>query len=147
MKPVIIFDIDGTLADCEHRRYFLNETPPNWKSFNESMVTDCPKRDVVLLYHTLYDSNLYDIILLTGRYEEYRQVTENWLKSWQIPFNEIYMRKDGDNRKDAIIKEEILNILLSEGKQILFTVDDRQQVVDMWRKNGITCFQCDYGDF
>lgn len=44
MKPVIIFDIDGTLADCEHRRYFLNETPPNWKSFNESMVTDCPKK-------------------------------------------------------------------------------------------------------
>ncbi len=57
------------------------------------------------------------------------------------------MRKGKDNRKDAIIKKEILGLLRQEGKEILFAVDDRQQVVDMWRENGITCLQCDIGDF
>ena len=45
------------------------------------------------------------------------------------------------------IKKEILGKLKAENKDILFVVDDRQQVVNMWRDNGITCLQCDKGDF
>ncbi|WP_440616208.1 phosphatase domain-containing protein [Cysteiniphilum sp. 6C5] len=73
--------------------------------------------------------------------------TEQWLIWHEIPFDRLIMRKGKDNRKDAIIKKEILGLLRQEGKEILFAVDDRQQVVDMWRENGITCLQCDIGDF
>ncbi len=146
-KKTVLFDIDGTLADIAHRRVFLDKIPPDWKSFNAEMGEDTPNAPVVSLYQTLWDSGAYDIILVTGRNEQYRKVTEQWLTWNLIEFSRLIMRADKDFRADHIIKEEILHALRAEGKDILFTVDDRQQVVDMWRRNGITCLQCDVGDF
>ena len=57
------------------------------------------------------------------------------------------MRADKDQRPDNIIKGEILDMFRKEGRDIAFAVDDRQQVVDMWRENGVLCLQCDVGDF
>lgn len=84
---------------------------------------------------------------LTFKPYRYRKITEQWLTWNVISFGDMYMRGDNDFRSDHVIKEEILGHLLSRGKRILFVVDDRQQVVDMWRRNGITVLQCDEGDF
>ncbi len=146
MKTVL-FDIDGTLADIEHRRGYLNQEKPDWHAFNDSMGDDTPNVPVVEMYKTLWASGAYEIIVVTGRNERFRQITEQWFTWNEIPFDRLLMRADKDNRADHIIKQEILDRLQAEGKSIAFTVDDRQQVVDMWRKNGITCLQCDVGDF
>lgn len=146
-KPAIIFDIDGTLADIEHRRHHLDEEKPNWHAFNNEMGEDTPNKPIVALYKTLWDSGNYELILVSGRAEEHRKITENWLVWNEIPFERLLMRPLKDFRADYIIKEEILDKLRAEGKEILFTVDDRKQVVDMWRRNGITCLQCAEGDF
>ncbi|MBV1934915.1 MAG: hypothetical protein KUG59_09500 [Parvibaculaceae bacterium] len=63
------------------------------------------------------------------------------------PLLQNFMRPDNDSRADHIIKEEILDKLLAQGAEIEFAVDDRNQVVNMWRRRGITCLQCDYGNF
>lgn len=147
VKKTIIFDIDGTLADIQHRRAFLEQEKPDWKAFNDKMGDDTPNMPVVALYKTLWDSGQYDVILTSGRSEKDRKITEQWLVWNEIPFGRLEMRQDKDSRPDYIIKQEILDRLRQEGKSILFAVDDRQQVVDMWRKNGIACLQCDVGDF
>ena len=146
MKTVI-FDIDGTLADIEHRRGVLDGERPNWHSFNARMGDDTPNLPVVSLYKTLWNSGEYRIEIVTGRNEAFRKVTETWLTWNEIPFTRVTMRADKDQRSDHIIKQEILNAFLAEGHDVAFTVDDRQQVVDMWRRNGIMCLQCDVGDF
>lgn len=146
-KQTILFDIDGTLANIEHRRIYLDQERPDWAKFNAGMGDDTPNQAVVNLYNILWQSDVYEIIIVTGRNEQFRKVTETWFAWNEIPFQRILMRPDRDNRADYIIKEEILDMLLSEGKEIAFTVDDRQQVVDMWRRRGITCLQCDKGDF
>lgn len=143
----VIFDIDGTLADIKHRRVFLDGPRPDWARFNAAMGEDSPNASVVSLYMTLWQSGAYNIEIVTGRNEAFRKVTETWLTWNEIPFNRVTMRSDKDYRADHIIKEEILKQFQKEGLSILFTVDDRQQVVDMWRRNGITCLQCDAGDF
>ena len=84
---------------------------------------------------------------MTGRNEAFRKVTETWLTWNDIEFNRVLMRADKDYRPDNIIKNEILERLKSEGRDIAFAVDDRRQVVDMWRAAGVTCLQCDVGDF
>lgn len=144
---VVLFDIDGTLADIRHRRPLLTQEVPDWKSFNKLMGQDTPNEPVVSLYRSLWNSNSFEIILVSGRNEKYRKITEQWLIWNEIPFGRLLMRMDDDNRSDYLIKKEILGELISEGKKIEFAVDDRQQVVDMWRENGITCFQCDVGNF
>jgi hypothetical protein len=56
------------------------------------------------------------------------------------------MRKDGDFRADYIVKQEILDAHIPKDR-VLFVLDDRQQVVDMWRRNGLMCFQVAEGNF
>jgi len=146
-KKTVLFDIDGTLADIRHRRGFLDGGRPDWSRFNAAMGDDTPNAPVVTLYKTLWETGRFEIILTTGRNEKFRRVTEQWLIWNEIPFGRMIMRNDNDNRADHIIKQDMLELLFSEGAQIEFTVDDRQQVVDMWRRNGITCLQCDVGDF
>lgn len=143
----IIFDIDGTLADIAHRRVFLEGDRPDWNRFNAAMGDDTPNAPIAALYKTLWESGLYRIEIVTGRQEQFRKITETWLTWNEIPFSRVTMRKEKDNRADHIIKEEILAAFIAEGQDIAFTVDDRQQVVDMWRRNGITCLQCDVGNF
>ncbi len=75
-------------------------------------------------------------------------ITEQWLTWNEIPFERLLMRVDGDQRADHHVKQDIHNQITSiEGKTIEFVVDDRQQVVDMWRGNDVLCLQCDVGDF
>jgi len=147
MRPTLLFDIDGTIAKIDHRRPLVTKNKPDWKTFNSLMGDDQPNLPVVTLYKTLWSSNEYEIFLLSGRSEEFREITETWLFWNQIPFKRLIMRRKGDGRADEKIKEEIYLDLIHKNHEILFVVDDRDKVVDMWRRNGVTCLQCDYGNF
>lgn len=144
---VVIFDLDGTLANIEHRRIHLSGSSPDWKAFNSEMGNDTPNTAIVDLYKSLWSTNKYKLIIVSGRSDEFRPFTVQWLTWNEIPFNELIMRDRHDFSQDYMVKEKILNKIRSRGEEIAFVVDDRQQVVDMWRRNGITCLQCDYGDF
>jgi uncharacterized HAD superfamily protein len=114
----ILFDIDGTIADIKHRRVFLELEKPDWESFNSKMGEDVLNRPVAELYKALWDTGKYQLILITGRIEESRKLTEQWLFWNEIPFGRIEMRQDKDYRADYIVKEEILKNLQSEGLDI-----------------------------
>ena len=103
MKTVI-FDIDGTLAEIEHRRVFLEGNRPDWARFNAAMGEDTPNLPIADLYRTLWASGAYDLQIVTGRNESFRKVTETWLTWNEIPFNRVLMRPDKDNRPDNIVK-------------------------------------------
>lgn len=143
----ILFDIDGTLANLNGREKFLKQEKPDWQNFNAKMEEDLPNTPIVELYRALYESKKFEIILVSGRQEKFRKVTQTWLTWHEIPFNTLLMRADKDQQPDQAVKQDILNSLKSQGKEILFTVDDRQSVVDMWRANGITCLQCQKGNY
>jgi hypothetical protein len=87
----------------------------------------------------------FRVLLCTGRPEKFREITDSWLSKHGIKYHEMRMRKDDDVRSDAIIKSELVEDI--EPDQILFVVEDRARVTDMWRQKGVTCLQCDYGDF
>ncbi len=144
---LVIFDLDGTLADIGHRRKNLDPVSPDWKSFNAAMSEDAPNNPVVQLYKTLWSSEDYRLIIVSGRSDEFRAFTERWLVWNEIPFSALFMRKKYDHRPDHIVKEEFLREIRKKWGEVLFVVDDRRQVVDMWRRNGVTCLQCDYGEY
>lgn len=138
----IIVDIDGTLADMRHRRHFVVDGNHDWKSFNESMVMDTPIIPIVTLVTSIASEMEHLIVLVTGRSEEYREHTEEWLQDHYVPYWKLFMRQMNDSRPDHVIKEEILRHLIETHRfKPDLVIDDRQDVVDMWRRNGIITLQ------
>lgn len=142
LRPCIVFDIDGTLADCSHRVHHVNGPRKDWVSFMEGIPDDKPVEQLTMLNAVLKDVN-YPIFLCSGRSEDERDATEAWLKKHRIISDKMYMRKSKDYRADYVIKRELLEEIRADGYEPFLIFDDRQCVVDMWRKEGLFVLQCD----
>jgi len=146
MKRIIVFDIDGTLADCRHRQHHVHGKRKNWPAFNREMVNDTPHDDIIWLMEIFVELDMV-VVIASGRGEENRKETEEWLAK-HVPFHhKLYMRKAKDSRKDSIVKREILDEIRKDFGEPFMVFDDRNQVVDMWREAGIRCLQVAPGDF
>ena len=141
----VIFDIDGTVADITHRRHFVASKPKNWAAFNQTMHMDAPKHDIIAIMDTFRQENA--IIMCSGRGMEWMQVTMDWLGKHGVVYDRLYMRPVKDYRADNIIKKELLDQIIADGFEPWLVFDDRDQVVKMWRENGITCCQVAEGNF
>ena len=146
MTNIVVFDIDGTLANIEHRRSFVATKPKNWKAFNAGIVNDTPHQDIVNLAQVLYMS-FAKIILCSGRGEEHREVTEKQMKSFDVTFEKLFMRPAKDNRQDYIVKVELLQQIRAEFGEPWLWFDDRTQVVNAIRAEGVRVLQVAPGDF
>ena len=136
----VLVDIDGTVADKGTR------SPFDW----HSVGLDTPKWPIINFVKAMWASG-YAIAFFSGRDAVCRPETVAWLNEhfgWQSTNYELFMRPKQDNRKDSIIKQELFERHILGRYGVEFVVDDRQQVVDMWRRTlGLTCVQVDYGDF
>lgn len=141
MSRAVIFDIDGTLADASHRLKHIQNGSHNWDAFFAEAANDPVIEPIRELAH-LFDDQGYRIILVSGRTDKIRGITESWLEQHAIPYHELHMRSEGDYRQDFIVKSELLDAILAAGHDIHLVVDDRPSVVAMWRERGLTCLQC-----
>jgi len=131
----IVVDIDGTLAH--------NSSGRDWYDYHrvgEDTVHGHIK-SILKRYTDIY------ILLVSGRYDNCKEITENWLQEHDIPYSNIFMRKTGDNRCDTIVKQELFEEYIEPFFNVLFVLDDRDRVVRMWRELGIPCLQVAPGDF
>ena len=143
LQKAVIFDIDGTLADNNHRNAF-----EYWKCDKDAPISH------IIDMAKLYSDAGYAIICVSGRNagskrdpREYWVKTSEWLTNNNVPWDTLHMRGHDDFRKDDIVKEEIFWNKIAERYNVKFAVDDRDQVVEMWRRIGVKCLQCDFGDF
>lgn len=145
-RNAIIFDLDGTLCDVLHRRHFVATKPKNWRAWNEGMVNDTPNAAVAYVFNALeyFNNENTDIILVSGRSDDYREKTEEWLSRHQFSYHSLLMRKERDSRCDSIVKGEIADEI-EKTHNILFVFDDRKRVVDMWVNRGIWVFDVGQG--
>lgn len=162
MKPLYIFDLDGTLALVEHRRYLVEGANKDWRAFFAACVDDAPNLPVIRTLQALRSGGA-EIWVWSGRSDEVRSETVEWLckhgcmgnkltdflPAW--PFGapkRFRMRKAGDFRTDVEVKREWLSeIEPPEWSRLTAVFDDRQCVVDMWRSAGVPCFQVAPGEF
>lgn len=135
--PAYIFDVDGTLA-------LRGDRDPYDASH---AIEDRVNEDVGRMLSLIYYDYRADIFIVTGRSARHRDVTERWLRVSGIPFDQLYMRADDDNRPDHVVKREILHEHILPRYKVLGVFDDRDSVVAMWREEGLTCFQVAPGDF
>ena len=142
----IIFDIDSTLANTDHRHHFLSETPKNWKAFFAAAVDDTPIIITVDIYRALYGVYTNSIEFWTGRPERFRVETRKWLQKHVGPstkYCQLSMRGYEDQRDDYIIKMEFIDP--DAPPDLIF--EDRDRVVNAFRHLGYTVYQVAPGDF
>ena len=84
---------------------------------------------------------------MTGRDATCYEETAKWLDFHDIDADFVGMRDVGDKRPDAVVKKEIYDEHIKDKFNVLGVFDDRNSVVDLWRSLGLTCFQCNYGNF
>ena len=130
-KPTaVIVDIDGTLAHNDGHRSFYDYT---------QVMGDKPVWHVIDAANGL--NTTHHTIVVSGRKAECREDTEAWLLAHGIQYDEFYMRADGDDRADTIVKMEILRDKIAPHYEVIAAIDDRPAVCEAWRKMGIPTFQ------
>ncbi len=132
LGEAVIVDLDGTLA-------LMVARGPFDAAKCETDVVNEVVRGIV--------ANHPNVLLMSGRSSEFRPQTQRWLEAKQIPYTELHMRAEGDQRKDSIVKRELFDAHVRGRWNVRFVLDDRQQVVDMWRSLGLVCLQVAPGDF
>lgn len=160
MRPLYIFDLDGTLADCTHRLHYIEGPEKDWRAFFAACKADTPIWPAIRTLQDLQKSGA-EIWIWTGRSDEVEGETQQWLSdhkifrnvpllSWE-PFRvpeKLMMRKAGDYRPDHVLKGEwMARLEPPEAQRLTAVFEDRDRVVQMWRDAGVTCFQVAPGGF
>lgn len=152
MMPIYIFDLDGTLANTEHRVHLLSgDAPDRWDRFYDACVDDEPNTSLIELMKTLLREG-HAVWIWTGRSERVHHQTLAWLDI-HVGINyrhalKLKMRPLGDHTQDHKLKRTWLSeIPAHERVHIAMAFEDRSRVVEMWRCEGILCCQVQPGDF
>jgi len=149
----IVTDIDGTIANLDHRLHFIKPidgSKKNFRKFLDACDKDLPKKDVIDMVINTYIGygEHCNLVACSGRGDECREKTQTWLDEHLPLVSELFMRERGDYREDYIIKENLLDFeILTRYHKVYCVFDDRNQVVDMWRRRGILCLQVADGNF
>lgn len=133
----VLVDIDGTVALMNGR------SPYDMTRVGE----DLPNAAVIAAVRAMHAAG-HGVVFCSGRDDSCRAETQAWLELYVgVPYEALFMRAQGDSRKDAIVKREIFDTEIRDRWRVVGVFDDRQQVVRMWRELGLTVFQVAEGDF
>lgn len=139
----IICDLDGTLFDINHRLHHLAKK--DWDSFFAAVKDDTPNQWCLELLTAMKAAG-HEIVFVSGRNESARAATDDQLMKLGFGESIVSMRAEADRRPDYVLKKEYYEANLY-GRDVLFVLEDRTQVVRMWRSKGLTVLQCDEGEF
>ncbi len=133
----VLVDIDGTTALISGR-----------SPYDHTRVhQDLPNAPVIAVIQAMHAAG-HRVVFLSGRSDKCRKETETWLeKHVGVPFDALYMRVHGDNRRDSIVKVELFDAHVRDAYDVTCVLDDRNQVVEAWRALGLTVLQVAEGDF
>lgn len=137
LSEAVICDLDGTLALMQGR------SPYNYARVGEDTL--CVPVHSVL--KSLMGFRARVVIILSGRDGSCREETVRWLDRMGVVHDFLYMRAEGDIRRDDMVKQELFDEHIRDRFNVVCALDDRNQVVDMWRRNGLLCLQVAEGDF
>ncbi|MCU1490836.1 MAG: polynucleotide 5-hydroxyl-kinase [Acidimicrobiaceae bacterium] len=136
MRRAVVVDVDGTIADHigirGHHDY-------------GRVDHDAPVEAIIRLVQLLAER--YEIVIVSGRPERVRAMTEEWLERNHVAWSLLLMRRNHDNRADDIVKRELYDAHIRGHYEVELVLDDRDRVVKMWRALGLTCLQVAEGDF
>ncbi len=137
-KMLVVFDIDGTLADNHHRIDYVRTTPKDWAKYDAGIHDDAVIEPIAKIFRLFVEEG-HAVVFATGRNERSRTATELWLAEHNLRGGEhLYMRAANDFRHDDVVKSEMLDQIIADyGKKPDMWFDDRPRVVRALRERGV----------
>jgi hypothetical protein len=133
VRPLAVFDIDGVLADVRHRLHHLDSRPKRWDAFFAEAPKDPPLEQGVLMAQEAAKD--CEVVYVTGRPEQCRRDTVDWLNQHGLPSGDLVMRSRRDRRPARLAKPELL-ARLAQGREVAVVVDDDLEVCDAYEAAG-----------
>ncbi|MFI8519907.1 AAA family ATPase [Streptomyces sp. NPDC085481] len=137
LPSAVLCDIDGTLA-------LRGDRGPYDFSRCDLDLLNLPVREALRAFRASHQDR---IVLLSGRSEDHRALTEAWLERYEVPYDELWMRASGDGRSDDLVKAELFDAHVRHRYAVRVSLDDRDRVVAVWRRMGLPTWQVNYGNF
>jgi hypothetical protein len=148
-QPACIIDVNGCLGDTKQREHFIAD-PDNrdWKGFFNAMMIDRPVDMVHRFTNALNDWPYYShALLITGAPEIYRPLMVQWLDTYEVKYNKLYMRPNGAYIKGYQFKKKLYEETIRHEYDVVLALDDKQEVANVWREFDIPCWlvaECPY---
>lgn len=144
-KECVLVDLDGTVLNNEHRQHFMQGANKRWGAFFDAMKHDGVYPEVRFLVDLIFMHSKVEVILVTGRPSQYHGMTLESLHNNGVNYSALIMRAQTDNRPDAYVKRDMLAGIVHMGFKPILAIDDRPEVVQMWRQSGVRTLACDPG--
>lgn len=141
LPEAMLVDLDGTVA--------LKWKGRGFHDYDQRVFHDTPNAPVIQAVRALIRDGVTPVFV-SGRKgnEECRRATYAWIGRHITPGPLwLYMRRPEDNRPDWMVKREIFDLHIRHHWNVLLAFDDRNQVVDEYRRMGLPVFQVAPGNF
>ena len=149
-KILMIFDVDGTLADCEHRLHHIKKKDDDGRKkkarfdlFEAEIPYDSPILPVVNIYKRMVADPNIIVVLLTGRGEKSRELTEKWFTDHGLNgYDALYMKPRANSSMPDTKQKRAAHDQIVEryGMPVAMVFEDRDRVIDMWKEMGVFVF-------
>ena len=144
MVELVVFDVDGTMANCDHRLHHIRPDKmkgqkKNFRAWEEGQDDDTPIPQICNIYKRFVNDPDVIVIVLTGRNESTRYQTAAWLERHELGgYDELILKPKPSHIPDTKFKEDVLDRIIREyGKAPDMVFEDRKRVIDMWRRRGV----------
>lgn len=137
---IIVFDMDGVLADDRHRLHYITQTPKDYDKFYAGVLDDPPITPMVTLAITMAQAG-HKLEIWTNRRESSRADTEKWLDKYTLwDIQKLRMRPDKEHRSAVEVKKGWMESCFPcERPDMVF--EDQTKNVEMFRSFGIIVCQ------
>lgn len=139
-EKAIIVDIDGTIADNNHRTHLVEGKKKDWEQFFEKMVDDKPIAENICKIRKFFNQGL-NVLIVSGRYERYECLTRLWLDKYLgIDKYLLFQRSNKDYRNSIVLKKEIL-INIKKNFDIKAVMENDEKIIKMYKEQGLNCIK------
>ncbi len=138
-NKIILVDLDNTIADMDHRLSLIDRLEPDWDAFEADCEFDEIIYPTVLLMRSLHHQ--HQVWIWTGRSDNVKDKTVKWLAGAGVPYDQLIMRRYGDQRPTVRIKRDWLNDNPVPRDRVLCAFDDDPQIIQMLNSEQVLAYQ------